>query len=71
MDLVEEAQDKIIQENCTYEEWLEIRKAVNKSIERYNLRMKKISRAEISTLMYHYWPSEFLENIKTKENNAD
>tara|TARA_R100001594_G_scaffold89766_3_gene124200 strand:- start:252 stop:1214 length:963 start_codon:yes stop_codon:yes gene_type:complete len=71
MDLVEEAQDKIIQENCTYEEWLEIRKAVNKSIERYNLRMKKISRGEISTLMYHYWPSEFLENIKTKENNAD
>tara|TARA_Y100001938_G_scaffold149299_1_gene235693 strand:- start:1100 stop:2032 length:933 start_codon:yes stop_codon:yes gene_type:complete len=70
MDLVEEAQDKVCDDNCSYTEWIEIRKAVNTSIARYNIQIKDLSKHDLNTLGYQYWPMDLLENI-TKEKNAD
>ena len=66
-DLVEDVQDKIMEETCSYEQFLEMRKTVNKSIEKYNLRMKLMTKGDIDTAAYHYWPEDFLENINGRD----
>ena len=63
-DLVEDVQDKLIDNECTYEQFLEMRKTINKSIKQYNLKMKLMNQKEIESSAYHYWPEDFLENIK-------
>ena len=66
-DLIEEIQDKLIDDSCTYEEYLEMRKTVNNSIKGYNLKMKLMNKEELEALVYHYWPEDFLENIKGRD----
>ena len=63
-DLVEDVQDKLIDNECTYEQFLEMRKTINKSIKQYNLKMKLMNQKEIESSAYHYGPEHFLENIK-------
>ena len=69
-DLIEDFQDKLLEDNCTYEQYLEMKRTVNKSIKRYNLKMKHMNKAELERVVYHYWPEDFLENINKKEGEV-
>ena len=66
-DLIEEIQDKLIDDNCTYEQYLQMRTTVNDSIKGYNLKMKLMNKEELEALVYHYWPEDFLENIQGRD----
>jgi len=66
-DLIEEVQDKIIDDTCTYQQFLEMRKTVNESIKEYNIQMKLMSKDDLEACSYHYWPEDFLENIKGRD----
>ena len=67
-DLIEEMQDKLIEDdNVTYTQYLEMRKTINASIKGYNLQIKLMNKNELEALVYHYWPDDFLENIKGRD----
>ena len=70
-DLVEECQDRVIEGNCTYEQFLEIRKTINKSIEKYNLKVKLFDKKELEMNIFHMWPEQLLENINGGTNLAN
>lgn len=67
-DLIEEMQDKLIEDDdVTYTQYLEMRKTINASIKGYNLQVKLMDKNELEALVYHYWPDDFLENIKGRD----
>ena len=66
-DLIEEIQDKLIDDNCTYEQYLQMRTTVNDSIKGYNIKMKLMNKEDLEAYVYHYWPEDFLENIKGRD----
>ena len=66
-DLIEEMQDKLLDDDSTYEQYLEMRKTINESIKGYNLKVKLMNREELDALVYHYWPEDFLENIEGRD----
>ena len=70
-DLVEECQDKIIEGNCTYSEFLEIRKTINENIEKYNLKVKLLDKDDMEMKIFHMWPEQLLENINGGTNLAN
>ena len=70
-DLIEECQDKVTDGNCTYEEFLQIRKQINESIEKYNLKIKLFTQNELESKVYHLWPEDFLENINGGQDLAN
>ena len=70
-DLIENTQDKIVDGNCKYEEFLQIRKEINKSIEKYNLKIREITKFEFQHSVFHYYPDDFLENINGGINLAN
>ena len=66
-DLIEEVQEKICDNECSYKEYLEMRKSVNKSIKRYNIKMKLMSKEDLEAVVWNYWPEDFLENIEGRD----
>ena len=66
-DLIEGCQDKLLESTTTYEDYLEMRKVINKSLKEYNLQMKLLNKTKLEMVLYKYWPEDFLENIDKKE----
>ena len=70
-DLIEACQNKVINDDVKYEEFLNMRKTINDSIKKYNIQMKLLSHRELESVAYHYFPEDFLENINQEGLNAN
>lgn len=68
---LEEVQDSIVEGNCSYEQFLEIRKDINRNIEQYNVRVKYLDRNDFMVKPYAMWPEDFVENINGGTNLAN
>jgi len=70
-DLIEGAQDKMLEHETTYEEWLVIAQTINDSLEKYNLKVKSLNKDILMQKAMEWWPVDFLENINGGTNFAN